>query len=195
MTDRAGSRILFPPHYLPHTSFVLATLPFDEVCIYYHENWQKKSARNHTSIVGPNGVQTLTIPIEKGRRPGLTRDIRISYAQNWQRNHLGALEAAYNSSPFFNYFRDDLFAFYFARPVFLFDFNIKLIHFLFERLGRSGRLKLIDNSDELPFQNLESDTEGLIQPQPAPYTQVFSQRHGFIPGVSIIDLIANKGSI
>jgi hypothetical protein len=195
MTERAGTRILFPPYYLPPTAIVLAAFPFDEIGINCNEKWQKKSCRNHSNIAGPNGLQTLTIPLEKGRRAGLTRDIKISYSQSWQRVHLGALLAAYNSSPFFPYFKDDLFALYYKRPVFLLDFNLELIQFLFERLGISGKLKVIDKPEELPSPSLESDSDELNHPIPAPYPQVFSQRHGFLPNVSIIDLIANQGRI
>lgn len=194
MTDPLPDRVLLPPFYLPDNALLLKVLHCRELWMNPGEGWQKRSLRNRTRIIGPNGIQTLIIPLERSRRAQHTRDVRICYASAWMRVHLGAFEAAYNSSPFFSYFREDLFRIFRRKPVFLFDLNEALLQFLLKRAGLSLELQVgmpegtvNDLSDWTP-----DDSSNLQVP---PYPQVFENRYGFLPQVSALDRLANTGKL
>lgn len=193
----ARRRIIIPSLYLPPGA-LLFYLKEDEIFQDESENWQKQSLRNRTLILGANGPLTLSVPvIHPGRIGAKTRDIRISYAENWTRVHKGALFSAYNTSPFFSYFRDELFMIYDSKPVFLVDLNNALNSLLLKKLkippfGR-GDIPGFEDCIDLRPHCTTNRLSNLIPPLP-PYQQVFSYKMPFIPGLSCIDLLANTAS-
>lgn len=175
----------------------------EQVVIEQHENYQKQSFRTRCDILAANGVITLTIPVLKtsGEKTPI-RDTRIDYSKAWQHQHWISIVSAYQGSPYFDFYRDDFEPFYQKRYDFLWDFN--------EALQRTvlGLLEIdpaIEYSDEYicpaegdgDFRNALSPKPRLNLPDPdfraEPYYQVFSEKYGFIPNLSIIDLIFCEG--
>ncbi len=176
---------------------------YDAVVIEQHDNFLKQTFRNRCVIATANGTQTLTIPVEKSDGDKcLMRDIRISDHGNWRRLHWNALATAYGDSPFFDYYADDLRPFYEQRFAFLLDFNMQMTTKLCELLDITPNISL---SEEY-VKDVESgvdDFREVIRPKhpmpdadfiPKPYYQVYAQRHGFIPNLSILDLLFNMGN-
>lgn len=176
---------------------------YDAVVVEQYDNFLKQTYRNRCIIATANGTQTLTIPVEKGDSDKcLMRDVRISDHGNWRRLHWNALATAYGDSPFFDYYADDLRPLYEKRFAFLLDFNMQMTAKLCELLDITPNISL---SEEY-VKDVESgvdDFREVIRPKhpmpdadfiPKPYYQVYAQRHGFVPNLSILDLLFNMGN-
>ena len=172
---------------------------FPEVRIETSENYLKQSYRNRCIIAGANGPLPLSVPIVKpDTLKCLTKDIRISDHGNWRHLHWNAIVSAYNSTPFFEYYEDDFAPFYEKKYEFLFDFNEEL---------RMLICQLLDIQPQIQYTtSFEADVENdfrWISPKQdiadpsfllKPYYQVFQNKHGFLPNLSIIDLLFNTGN-
>lgn len=154
-----------------------------------YENFQKQTLRNRCWIDSPNGKLALTVPVDRSTFVGgkcLTKDVRVSYHQDWQRQHWYALESSYYNSPFFEYLQDDFRPFYERHWNFLIDLNEALTDKCLELLDLPAGIQRTENYvgiDDL------SNTQTVAKP----YYQVFAHKHGFLPDLSIIDLIFNMG--
>lgn len=166
------------------------------------ENYAKQTYRNRCIIADANGPLALTIPTEKpSEGKCLMRDIRISNHGNWRHQHWNALEAAYRHTPFFQYYEDDFRPFYEKEIAFLYDFNMQLAELVCSLIGMEVALKPTEAYRQNP--DGMADYRVLITPKvsweadaefyPASYYQVFKEKHGFIPNLSIIDLLFNMG--
>ena len=173
------------------------------VLLETHDHYVKQTYRNRCLIAGPNGVQALTIPIEKPTfGKAAMRDIRISDHGNWRHLHWNALQSSYERSPFFDYYADDLRPFYEKRIDFLLDFNEGLQHTVLELLDLTPTITQTD-SYCTTLQEGITDLRETITPKlswktdtdfcAVPYYQVFAQKHGFITDLSIVDLLFNMG--
>ena len=173
-----------------------------EILLEQYDSYSKQTYRNRCLIMGPNGIIPLSIPVSK--KSGIKthmRDIRIDYESNWNRIHWRSLVASYASSPFFEYLADELRACYERRFDFLLDLNQQLMENTLEFLGCNSRIK---RSEAFTPIEDEQDPRHFIHPKkdqavadPAflhrEYQQVFSDRLGFYPNLSILDLIFNLG--
>ena len=163
-------------------------------------NYQKQSYRNRCKIATEAGVMTLSIPVEKPSGKVLTRDVRISPHDNWQHLHWTAIESAYQSSPFFEFYQEDLRPFFEPQKFkYIYDFNIELQNTICNLLDIKPQVEF--SKEYMQAQAGDVDLRELIHPKRPtieeekllPYYQVFSARHGFIPDLSIIDLLFNMG--
>jgi hypothetical protein len=168
-----------------------------------HENYIKQTYRNRFEIATANGRMSLTVPVEKtGNLKANIRDIRLSDHGDWQRMHWYSIESAYNSSPFFEYYADDIRPFFEKKDKWLFDFNEEIRLKLCELLEIDPQCQLtetyIDDYSDImdlrqilqPKATLDARiTEKIIKP----YYQVFERKFGFIPNLSILDLLFNMG--
>ena len=153
--------------------------------------------------MGANGPISLIVPVEKGRAQKIKiKDLRIAYDEEWQRNHWRTIFSAYNSSPFFEYYADDIEPFFRKKYYFLFDFNQQITETILEVLEIPLILSLTEEFEKvsencLNFREQISPKTHLISAdthfEAQPYTQVFSERFGFIPDLSILDLLFNEG--
>lgn len=160
----------------------------------------KQTFRSRAVIAAGNGTQTLTIPVVHDGGRMAMRDVRISEHGNWRHQHWNALASAYRSTPFFEYYADDFAHFYEERDGFLMDFNIRLHNVVCGLIGLERSVRLA--SEERAGSDGVSDLRHIAEPKvlaaldgytPQQYYQVFAQRHGFIPGLSIVDLLFNMG--
>lgn len=161
----------------------------------------KQTFRSRAIIATENGTQTLTIPIVHNNGQKM-RDVRISEHGNWRHLHWNALQSAYRKSPFFDYYADDFAHFYEEKDGFLLDFNMRLHATICGLIGLERPIATLEESTMEWAKNNYSDLRPAAAPQefaknapPAPptYYQVFAQRNGFIPNLSIIDLLFNMG--
>lgn len=153
-------------------------------------------------IMGPNGVIALSIPVIKnqGSKTPL-KDVRIDNDSHWNRIHWKSLEAAYASSPFFEYFSDELYPFYEGKFDFLIDLNFRLLEYTLQQLGLTIPIHCSDSfsaiaSDQDPRHFIHPKKDQAVEDpgfQPEAYHQVFSDRLGFRSNLSILDLMFNLG--
>ena len=175
----------------------------DEVQIERWESFQKQTYRNRCLIATTQGVQALTVPVEHTDRL-LIKDLRISDHGNWRHLHWNALQSAYGESPFFEYYQDDIRPFFEQRWDYLLDFNEAIRVKMCELLDIQPKVRFTEEFTvySLQFINKEKDFRSAITPkhpqpdpdfQPKSYYQVYQQKHGFQPNLSILDLLFNMG--
>lgn len=170
----------------------------EHVWIEQWESFQKQTYRNRCLIATTNGVQALTVPIIRSESP-LIKDIRISDHGNWRHLHWNALQSAYGESPFFEYYQDDFRPFFTERWEFLYDFNEAIRTKVCELIDIQPRVsdtEAFDASPAIPdFRQAINPKHPEPDPDftPKPYYQVYQQKHGFLPNLSILDLLFNMG--
>lgn len=174
-------------------------LQYQEVHIETAENYLKQTYRNRCTIAAANGPLALSVPIVKPDTfKCLTKDIRISEHGNWRHLHWNALVSAYNMSPFFEYYEEDFAPFYEKRYEFLFDFNEELRQLVCELLEIQPNIVYTEEYQP----DVPNDFREVIRPKhpgddqaflPKSYYQVFQDKHGFQPNMSIVDLLFNMG--
>ncbi len=181
---------------------------YDVCYLESHDNYVKQTYRNRCNIAMTNGIQALSIPVEKyDSLKCPMRDIRISDHANWRHLHWNALQSAYGESPFFEYYADDLHPFFTKKWTFLYDFNLEITMKMCQLLDIEPNIQETTtyvNTDDLPLQMPQTiDLRDAICPKhplpddaftPKPYYQVYAQKHGFLPNLSILDLLMNMGN-
>jgi len=201
MTQHTG--ILISTAYFAPIRYFSKLAAYPEIYIEQHENFIKQTYRNRTVILGANGPVSLIVPVEKGREQKIKiKDLRIAYDEEWQRNHWRTIFSAYNSSPFFEYYADDLEPFFRKKHIFLFDLNQQVAETILEILEIPTKFNLTEDFEKIPNNCLNFREQ--ISPKthrtasdphfnPRPYTQVFHEKFGFVPDLSILDLLFNEG--
>ena len=171
----------------------------DNVYIEKWESFVKQTYRNRCLIATTQGVQALTVPVVRNESP-LIKDIRISDHGNWRHLHWNALQSAYGESPFFEYYQDDIRPFFEKHWDFLLDFNEAICHKMCELIDIQPKMEY--STDFAVEPSDKTDFRTAINPKhPAPdmdfipktYYQVYSTKHGFLPNLSVLDLLFNMG--
>lgn len=181
---------------------------YDVCWIEQHDNFVKQTYRNRCVIATANGVQTLSIPVEKFDDVKCEmHDVYISDHDNWRHQHWNALQSAYGDSPFFEYYQDDIRPFYEKKWKFLFDFNMEITHKMCELLDIQPDIR--PTGEFLPMSKIDeaalpyADFREVIRPKrpladvdfvPKPYYQVYEHKIGFQANLSILDLLFNMGN-
>ncbi|GAQ13977.1 hypothetical protein MODO_1644 [Myroides odoratimimus] len=162
------------------------------------DNFQKQTNRNRAFIYSANGKQMLNIPIKHSKElKQKYKDVRIEHAFGWQKQHFKSLEAAYRTSPYFEYFEDEIRPIFEGKPEFMLDLNLQIHEVLCSCLGidlpyeqTKDYHKEVSNdiTDLRTLINGKKDTNIYT-----PYIQVFDEKHGYLNNLSILDLLFNEG--
>jgi hypothetical protein len=191
--------LLIHPTYFPSISHFVAMAQSENIVFEMEDNFQKQTNRNRTYIYSPNGIQLLNIPVKHSKQMHQkTKDVKIENDFDWQKQHFKSIEAAYRSSPFFEYFEDEIRPIFEKKHTFLMDLNFETITFISKCL----RMKLeyettieyfheVDSNATLDFRILVDGKKDTSQFET--YTQVFDDKHGFLSNLSVLDLIFNEG--
>ena len=183
--------------WFPPTEYFALLAKYSSVYIEACENYQKQSYRNRCRIYAADGPQALNFPVR--HRDGTfnlpIREIEVDYSTPWVEKAERCIETAYRSSAFFEYYRDELFAILDAHPATLWELDMRIIRFFLDRIGLRTELvpttefaaEHVDIHPKRPNAILQEN--GLDRP----YYQVFADRHGFVPNLSVMDLLFNEG--
>lgn len=189
--------IIIHPTYFPSISHFVAMVKADSITFEMEDNFQKQTNRNRMYIYSPNGIQMLNIPIKHSKEGHQKfKEVRIENDFDWRKNHFKSLEAAYRTSPFFEYFEDDFRSLFEKKHEFMMDLNFQTIELVTDCLGVKFEIEKTTEyfhvaeglTDFRHLANGKKDTS-LFEP----YTQVFDDKHGFINNLSILDLLFNEG--
>ena len=189
--------ILIHPSYFPSISHYIALIQADTVTFEMEDNFQKQTNRNRMYIYSPNGIQLLNVPVkhclEKHQK---YKEVRIENDFGWQKNHFKSLEAAYRTSPFFEYFEDDFRPLFEKKHEFLMDLNLEVFELVNDALGINIKPKntiefFHEATKYKDFRHLINGKKDTTQIEE--YTQVFNEKHRFINNLSILDLLFNEG--
>jgi len=189
--------ILIHPTYFPSISHYVAMVQSDGITFEMEDNFQKQTNRNRMYIYSPNGLQMLNIPIKHSKEVHQkTKDVKIEYDFNWQKQHFKSLDAAYRSSPYFEYFEDDFRLIFEKKHDFLIDLNFKAMEIISKCIGipfvfEKTTEYFSEPTNQIDFRDLangKKDSSTFTE-----YTQVFDDKHGFINNLSILDLLFNEG--
>jgi WbqC-like protein len=189
--------ILLHPTYFPSISHYAAMVKADSITFEMEDNFQKQTNRNRMYIYSPNGIQLLNIPVKHNSGVHQKfKDVRIENDFDWRKNHFKSLEAAYRTSPFFEYFEDDIRALFEKRHEFMMDLNFQTIEVVNECLDVKFNFeKTTEYFHEVEgltdFRTLTNGKKDASLFEP--YTQVFEEKHGFLNNLSILDLLFNEG--
>ena len=189
--------ILIHPGYFPSISQFVAVSQAEEVVLEMEDNFQKQTNRNRMYVYSPNGIQLLNVPIKHSKEAHQRiKDIKLETAFDWQKQHFKSLEAAYRTSPYFEYFEDDLMPIFTKKHTFLMDLNLQTMELVSKCLGlpftyRETQEYFHDVTDMADYRYLIQGKKD--QTVIESYTQVFDDKHGFINNLSILDLLFNEG--
>ena len=189
--------IITHPMYLAPVSLYVHLYAGTRMLIDLDAPFVKQTFRNRAIIAAENGALPLTVPVvHNGGVKQAMRDVRISDHGNWRRMHWNAIVSAYKKSPFFDYYADDFRPFYEKRYEFLLDFNMQLHDTVCGLLGLEREVASFGSVENTgPIVDCRSLVEPSAETVAAPrhYYQVFEQRNGFLPNLSIADLLFNMG--
>ena len=187
--------------YFPPIEYFALLARYSVVYMEACENYQKQSWRNRCRILTANGVMDLNVPVvhENGTFSLPIKEIRVEYTTPWVLRTERAIESAYSSSPFFAYYRDELFAILDSHPDTLWELNRRIIDFFCAKIGIATQIQ-----ETTEYNPPCADYRELIHPKRVntimrdlglerPYWQVFRDKFGFVPGLSIMDLLFNEG--
>ena len=193
-------KILLHPSYFPNIA-TFSALVQNDVCWETADNYQKQTYRNRCYICNDLGKHILSIPIkhvggEEGRQK--YKDVLIENDYAWQRQHWRTLQTAYRTSPFFEFYEDELAPLFETAQKYLMDFNLKTIDVICSCLqmapptGKTDRYRNVpkDMCDARFLIKRKQDLKTSFEN----YTQVFGDRHGFVENVSTLDLLFNEGT-
>lgn len=197
-------KILLHPAYFGPVSQYVAMLKADKLVFENDDNYQKQTYRNRMYIYDANGKLLLNIPIRHKSALGISnkghqkyRDVQIENSFDWQEQHWRALKASYQTSPFFEFYEDELHPLYHQEFQFLIDFNYACLEFVSEALQLDLEFEKTEEYILKP-ENI-TDLRPLVNAKAGPqleierYHQVFEPKHGFLPDLSILDLLFNQG--
>lgn len=187
-------------HYLPNLAYFACIMQAETVIIESREHFQKQTLRNRCYVNTANGVEIMSVPLQKPTRHVPVDEIRIDYSQEWVKKHWRCLTSAYANSPFFEYYAPDFLKVLDSRPAYLFDLNRQLLTLCLKFLRLPVELTYnlsYEQTVQYPVfdaRNCITDKKNVNRYQfyrPHPYYQTFG--NGFSDNLSIVDLLFNTG--
>ncbi|MEJ7559411.1 MAG: WbqC family protein [Pedobacter sp.] len=194
------SSAIFPIFYIPPVSYFSGI----KQCNYnfqleVQEHFPKQTYRNRASIYSPNGTLDLMVPVIKGSKVHTkVKDVKISDEFKWQRLHWKSFESCYRNSAYFEYYEAEFSTFYEKKYIFLYDLNMELFQWLLKQLKLNLDLQFTAEyfktyEDKSDFRSEFKVKDKQLESDAKPYFQVFDDREGFKPNLSIVDLLFNQG--
>lgn len=198
--DSIKSNILTEFQYFGTVNWYKMLFLYSNIEFEQYENYQKMSFRNRCMIVGSNGLINLSVPLQKGRSQKLLmKDVKISYSENWQEQHWRSIYSCYGNSPFFEFYEESLRKLFELKSVFLIDLNWETFEWVKKRIKLVAQIQRTDHYEPLVRDNC-FDARNLFKPQSnhlvkdvIKYQQVFEDRIGFKPNLSVLDLMFCNG--
>ena len=191
-------KVLLHPTLFPNIATFVAIVQSKELVFEACDNYQKQTYRNRTNIYGANVKLSLTVPVsftQKNRQ--LYKDVAIHNHENWQAIFWKSLESAYKTSPYFEFYEDELNPLFESTETHIYDFNMKCFEVICECLQldipHTFTKEFIVNPSDISDYRKLSNARKASEYNFEPYTQVFNSKHGFIPNLSILDLLFNEG--
>ncbi|HUH35366.1 MAG TPA: WbqC family protein [Moheibacter sp.] len=186
----------FPLFYFGPVSYFAALNQAKDFSFERQENFPKQTYRNRCYIHGANGKLRLGIPIvHDGTRK--FKDLKVSKDFNWQKEHFKSIESAYRSSPYFEYYEDEIRPIFDQKLAFLWDINWMTFELINQKLKLNLNVQFTEHYLEVP---MEEDFRTQFNPKIHPdqnlfpkYSQVFEEKFDFLPDLSILDLLCNEG--
>lgn len=196
--------ILLELQYFPPVQYFAKFLQFEKVVLDQHENYLKGSYRNRCHIAGANGLLRLSVPLMKGKNQQQSiKEVQISDHEPWQNQHWQGIRSAYRNAPFFDFYEEAIAPLFQQKYRFLFDLNQEILATLLpllaistplewskEFIGQSTDTTLVFRNSIFPKKHRQKEDPHF---QAAVYNQVFEEKHGFLPNLSILDLLFCKG--
>lgn len=188
--------MLLPTAYFPNIEYFWHLYHSKIAEIDFYEPWQKQTFRNRSYILTANGVQMISVPVERpfGKETTINQ-VLISNKEDWRKDHIGALTSAYKRTPYFEFYWDDLQALLNHDHDTLIALNFSLTHWLVEKIGLSCEIKFTDQIKDLE----PNDLRAALHPKKEtsfkcyPYLQTFTEKFGFENNLSVLDLLFNEG--
>lgn len=200
MDIKDSNSILIHPPYFGSIAFYAALVKPKNIIFENEDNYQKQSYRNRMYIYGANGKLLLNIPIKHSKegKHQKYKDVKIENDFPWQIQHWKSLESAYRTSPYFEYYEDEFRPLFTEKKTFLLDYNYQCMEVVNACLSLD-----VSYQKTVTFERIltdEKDLRNLINAKASnnvtltPYIQVFNEKFGFIPNLSILDLLFNEGT-
>lgn len=189
--------ILVHPSYFANVATWVAMVQAKGLFFEIHDNYQKQTYRNRAYIYGANGRLALNVPVHfSQKKRQLYAEVKIANDEKWQSTHWKSLESAYKTSPYFEFYQDDIRPIFEEKHEYIMSLNTKCFEILLECLQvqipyqpSKDFEKETSHDDYRPLINARKELELPLEP----YTQVFSSKHGFLSNLSILDLLFNEG--
>ncbi len=196
--------ILLELHYLPSIQYVSKLLQYPNVILEQHENYSKGSYRNRCHLASSMGLLRLSLPLAGGKNQQQPiREVKLKYDEPWQNQHWTAIKSAYGKSPFFEHYEHLFLPIFQKEYEYLWDWNWDLLQVILDIISLEKNIKLTEefeketSEDILDFRNKISPKESKKFDDPdfkqSKYVQVFEAENGFLPNLSILDLIFCTG--
>lgn len=189
-------KAVFDVQYLPSVFWFSRALKVRELVFERYESFPKSTARNRAAIATPHGRQLLTIPVAGGRdHHQLYTDVKIAYHNDWPRQHRQSLLSTYGSAPYFEHYSEIIFPFYETSHTHLYEHNLQLTLVLFKLLKHQPTYSFtkcyeVKPDNMVDYRSARGEASAAVCPR---YIQVFEERTGFIPNLSVIDVLFNLG--
>ena len=208
----SNNSLIIEVQYFPPIEYFKQLFQFPHVVIEAHENYQKGSYRNRCHIANSTGIQVLSVPLRKGKNAKQPiREVAIAYDMDWQKQHWQSIRTAYGSAPFWEHYAPQLEPFFLKKWDYLFDLNIAILETFLKILKLKNTVNVSFSTDyEINFTTKEIiDTPSGVRQdgvdlrnkilhnksdfQGEKYAQLFQERTGFLPNLSILDLVFCTG--
>ena len=192
------NRIILSSHYFPCIAYFAHLVRYPNIIIDTGEHFLKQSYRNRCIIYTSNGPLALSIPVVKKNKMPM-KDVLIDVKEDWKKNHWRAISSAYNSSPFFEFYCDDLKEVFFKEYSSLTNLNKALIEHICNELGIIKNV--ITSETYITIKDSELDLRSTLNPKKTfegsdtypRYIQIFEAKYGFQSNLSILDLLFHEG--
>jgi hypothetical protein len=189
------NEIIIHPSYFVDVIALVHIHKSSSLLLETQDSYVKQTYRNRTYIAAANGKLALNIPVIHQKKGNSVpyNSIEIDHSQNWATTHLKSIKSAYYSSPYFEYYQDDLEILFKDIPISLIEWNIKTLHFLLEhmQLHREIRITQDYQNDPLAMRLIDAKDRPLMHI--SPYIQVFQEKYGFTQPLSGLDVLFNLG--